>query len=332
MNPERVSTYILLTGAGFTYNFGGFLAKEMWANIFVNPMVQDNSLIRKMMLDVSNDYDYEAIYQDIVWSNKAEISEADKKSLTKAVSEAYQRLDTNVRDQSKRLHLDPINDLIQCFEGNSSKVDGFFFTLNQDIFVERFYQHGTKKPLTLPSVKKVPADADTSKRKRPLSGGDFVVLPSREEIEEPLNPVEFHYIKLHGAFNWRSSQNGDMMAIIGSNKKEQIEREPLLSWYYHELFEKVLTLRDRKLLVIGYGFKDDHINEVIFRAMKHNNLQLYILSPTDPKEMLAAVKKKIPCVVEHLYGYYPYNLKEVCSEEASSVFIDVMKKYFFRET
>jgi len=30
----KVNKYILLTGAGFTKDFGGFLAKEMWESIF----------------------------------------------------------------------------------------------------------------------------------------------------------------------------------------------------------------------------------------------------------------------------------------------------------
>jgi hypothetical protein len=29
-----ITENILLTGAGFTYNFGGFLAERMWAEIF----------------------------------------------------------------------------------------------------------------------------------------------------------------------------------------------------------------------------------------------------------------------------------------------------------
>jgi hypothetical protein len=31
------SEIVLFTGAGFTKNFGGFLAKEMWSKIFNNP-------------------------------------------------------------------------------------------------------------------------------------------------------------------------------------------------------------------------------------------------------------------------------------------------------
>lgn len=35
------SDTILLTGAGFTANFGGFLAREVWSKIFNNPKLND---------------------------------------------------------------------------------------------------------------------------------------------------------------------------------------------------------------------------------------------------------------------------------------------------
>ena len=37
-----------------------------------------------------------------------------------------------------------------------------------------------------------------------------------------------------------------------------------------------------ELLIIGYGFRDDHINGVIAEAIEKHSLKLYILSPTDP--------------------------------------------------
>ncbi len=51
---------ILLTGAGFTHNFGGFLAREMWSKIFNNPIVQASTEARKLLLD---DFDFESIYE-----------------------------------------------------------------------------------------------------------------------------------------------------------------------------------------------------------------------------------------------------------------------------
>lgn len=54
---------ILLLGAGFTKNFGGLLANEMWAHIFNHEKVQAQSRIKELML---NDFDYESIYYAVL--------------------------------------------------------------------------------------------------------------------------------------------------------------------------------------------------------------------------------------------------------------------------
>ena len=53
---------ILLTGAGFTHNFGGFLGREMWAKIFNNPLIQTRTRIRELLLE---DFDFESVYSRI---------------------------------------------------------------------------------------------------------------------------------------------------------------------------------------------------------------------------------------------------------------------------
>ncbi|MBY0247586.1 MAG: SIR2 family protein, partial [Nitrospiraceae bacterium] len=38
------------------------------------------------------------------------------------------------------------------------------------------------------------------------------------------------------------------------------------------------------LLMVGYGFRDPHINEVLARCVNENGLELYVLSPLPPGE------------------------------------------------
>ena len=45
------SKHVLLTGAGFTKNFGTPLASEMWAEIFNHKKIQAHPKIKKLMLD-----------------------------------------------------------------------------------------------------------------------------------------------------------------------------------------------------------------------------------------------------------------------------------------
>jgi hypothetical protein len=57
------SKYVLLTGAGFTKNFGTPLASEMWAEIFNHKKIQAQPKIKELM---TTDFDYESIYYSIL--------------------------------------------------------------------------------------------------------------------------------------------------------------------------------------------------------------------------------------------------------------------------
>ncbi|HII92969.1 MAG TPA: hypothetical protein HA262_12645 [Methanosarcina sp.] len=68
----ELSEYVLLLGAGFTKNFGGLLAEEMWTHIFNHEEIQAQPRIKKLML---NNFDYEDIYYSVLENLK------DKESL-----------------------------------------------------------------------------------------------------------------------------------------------------------------------------------------------------------------------------------------------------------
>lgn len=265
-----IARNILLTGAGFTYNFGGFLTEQMWSIIFNHPLVQRQTAVREWMLNLAFGYNYEAIYHSILrvspkLSGK-EFSEEDKEAIKVATFVAYRRLDEllcRVRfsggfiDKVKLSH-----DLIDKFSSNNSEHN-YFFTLNQDLFMER-YHDSHPKAISLPGVTRVPALADGFKRDRELTEEDFLTLYDENKMEATKSafpsPIECHYVKLHGSLNWRSFDGSDAM-VIGDRKEEQINKEPLLKWYF-EIFKEVLFQTERKLMVIGYGFGDEHINGV----------------------------------------------------------------------
>lgn len=68
-------------------------------------------------------------------------------------------------------------------------------------------------------------------------------------------------IKLHGSFNWRSSDGHNVM-VVGTEKTAAIARMPLLSWYM-DVFKQVLNAGDVRLMIIGYRFGDEHVNATI---------------------------------------------------------------------
>jgi hypothetical protein len=69
------------------------------------------------------------------------------------------------------------------------------------------------------------------------------------------------------------------MLVMGGNKAASINRHPLLTWY-HEQFEAYMSEPDSRLMVIGYGFADPHINETIERAADANpRMLLFLVDP-----------------------------------------------------
>ena len=74
--------------------------------------------------------------------------------------------------------------------------------------------------------------------------------------------------------------------VIGRGKEQLIQKEPLLAWYF-KIFKEVLFQTNRHLLLIGYGFGDDHINDIIANAIKQYGLKIYIISGSVKFEAVA---------------------------------------------
>ncbi|MDP3298030.1 MAG: SIR2 family protein [Thermodesulfovibrionia bacterium] len=326
---KEISRNILFTGAGFTKNFGGLLAKEMWSKIFNN--VQAYPRLRELLF---HETDYESIYYHVM---TGDYEDEEKNAIDVAIFEAYRILDDIVRAWTFRdgapnpVNIYGVNKLIERFCGSRDEI-GFFFTLNQDIFIERHF-NSLSKMLIHPGVPRIP---DTHKiiNRLPLERQDFITVPTNEQLRnKPINSISsrtLHYVKLHGSFGWLSS-DGTNCYVIGKKKENQIADEPLLSWYF-DLFTQVLSKPDRKLFVIGYGFKDRHVNEVIASSINNSNLKLYVMSPSAQSEFLTNVGavEHGETILKGLSGYFPYTLLEVFTSDQSEShgWREIVKWYF----
>jgi hypothetical protein len=65
---------------------------------------------------------------------------------------------------------------------------------------------------------------------------------------------------------------------MGGRKEKEIEFHPILNWYM-EQFERVLCGGGARLVVIGYGFRDEHINRIIIRAVRDCGLRIFVVDP-----------------------------------------------------
>ena len=91
-----------------------------------------------------------------------------------------------------------------------------------------------------------------------------------------LHPGSQAYVKLHGSANWYAA-DGSRVLIMGGSKQQAIAASSILSTYLN-LFENALTAPDSRLMVIGYGFRDNHVNDVLERAVA-KGLRLCVIDP-----------------------------------------------------
>ena len=296
-NPPEPTKPILLTGAGFTKNFGGFLADDMRA--FVADRIMKHRHIVKLLN--SRLLSYEDVYTKVIYGK---YSEEDKSALTAAFVYAYKRLDDVIRGvswESNAPHGVNIYEVKNFLDRFGSTVNGkraYFFTLNQDLFIERWYGQGT--PLRIPGNLNL-VDMDGNGR-RELKSDDFLPVPAANKIDtiraednkKTSSSGRYHYLKLHGSFNWYDGKNPERrIMVIGGQKLKQIENQPILQ-YYNQKFREILTQPSRKLCVIGYSFRDKHVNNIIREALTKCDLKLYIISPQSHSTFAKQIVKNDP--------------------------------------
>jgi hypothetical protein len=277
----RSSKSVLLTGAGFTHNFGAPLASELWAKIVNHEAVQAAPRVRQVVL---SDLDFESGYHEIMSSD---YSSEEKAAMARAVDDAYGYVDQIVRSWGFRpdapypVNVCKVQELISLFAGTNTEP-GFFFTLNQDLFVERHYYQPFHERPQLPGIQPH-RDWFTPHFREPVERQDYVTLPGSDAVRDEVALFEqatFYYLKLHGSCNWRAADGSHRM-VIGRGKAAQINDEPLLAEYF-EVFTRVLFEGNRRLLVIGYGFGDPHVNSIIGSAVENHELRLFVMTPESP--------------------------------------------------
>lgn len=127
-----------MSGAGFTKNFGGYLASEMWAAILSQPEVREDDELRKLMLQ--GDLNYETLY-DVVQQTQ-NFKPKQKRDFTNAIHNAYRQMDEIISQRDRIKAAAMCQSFVSRFSGLQNQK-GFFFTLNQDLCIERFFQNSS---------------------------------------------------------------------------------------------------------------------------------------------------------------------------------------------
>jgi hypothetical protein len=106
--------------------------------------------------------------------------------------------------------------------------------------------------------------------------------------------------KVHGSVNWhlegerfiRGSEQTDGQLILPSTRKyDESRKQPYVAML--DCLGRFLTQRqDSLLVVIGYSFGDQHINEVIFESLRvHDRVHVIALLFEDPEEDSSLVRR-----------------------------------------
>jgi SIR2-like protein len=189
--------------------------------------------------------------------------------LRDAVVSLFHRLNLALLDETFEFS----NDVKYQVSQFLAKFDAIF-SLNQDLllechYLERFPLGGRWNGAVVAGMKPESLGHD---HYGPL---DKIWVPTGD-FGVPRNMQPF--VKLHGSTQWKAA-SGDPILIMGNAKSGAIQSFEVLR-QHHVFFATSLNQANSKLMVIGYSFQDDHINEVIVRASARHSLGTYIVDPS----------------------------------------------------
>ena len=264
-------TRILLTGAGFSYNWGGMLASEVFSYLIGCDEIDDE--LRRLLWRDRN-------FEDVLAALQRATDDEGKRRyplLVSALAGMFNGMGQAFMQREFEFRNPP--DTRYSLQSFLARFDAIF-TLNQDTLLEQKYIPLVGPPkwgrAHLPGIKYLGSPQ--------LTGSVY----DRIAVMEP-NPGDFQmppgiqpYIKLHGSCNWNDGPSGGRILIMGGQKAVSIGQFPILTCY-HQQFRNMLMRAGARLMVIGYSFSDAHINDAIMDAIKRGDLKLFLVDPAGDK-------------------------------------------------
>lgn len=264
---------ILLLGAGFSRNWNGWLADEVRGKLLAR--LADDAELHRVVSNCANFEDaISGVQQEFTRSgspaNKAKLDrmQAAVMAMFRAMNESFARRPS--MEFSNDRHFSIVNFL--------NRFDAIF-TLNQDLLLELHYGHlELAEPRRwnghyFPGMQ-VPVGWHTATGPLLRDRLGMIWRPAADfRTENNVQPI----YKLHGSVNWK--EGGTDMLVLGGNKAGVIAGTRLLNWYADE-YRRYLNMPDARLMVIGYGFRDDHINQIVLDTWRRTGLRMFIVGPS----------------------------------------------------
>jgi len=269
--------YVLLLGAGFSRNWGGWLASEAFESLLGCREVIDDAQLRDLLWKYQESgAGFEGALEELqtAYLRDPHNSLRQLTALQSAITQMFADMNRAFLDLTEWEFSADRDRKVQSF---LTRFDAIF-TLNQDVFLEKHYCNdnvmllGVRKwtGAYLPGLKRTPSPEPLYQNCWARS--TWVPEPGSFTLHAGAQPI----FKLHGSSNW-TSPDGKPLLVMGGGKAQEIGRNPVLRWYA-EQFDDHLLRGDTRLMVIGYGFRDPHINASI-RAAVEKGLRIFILAP-----------------------------------------------------
>lgn len=259
--------YFLLLGAGFSRNWGGWLASEVFEYLLGCPEVLRNVHLRRALWKSKDDGGFEQALA-LVQADRS-LGELEREQATLAFEAALIRMFEDMNAALLKV------DDLEFPTPQRNTVGGLLarfdviFTLNQDLLLEHLYMKDSPRGTQLPGLQGLPG-ADGRRADSWVKG--LFTDSGQTLVDENLQPI----YKLHGSTNWRTPEGGNLL-VLGAAKTQLIQSSRLLR-SYAGIFDESLCRADARLMVIGYGFGDPHINASLARAAQAG-MQMFVIDP-----------------------------------------------------
>ena len=269
---------VLLLGAGFSRNWGGWLAAEVFEYLLGCPEISNDPYLRSLLWSHQPVDGFEGALEQVQSDFVRDPATRGRlNALQGAVTRMFEDMNNaffGINDFEFQRH---IQWMVKPF---LTKFDAIF-TLNQDLLLEHHYKDNHDMALTtqgrlngiqLPGMRRIPHG-------EALYGNSWArsTWVPLQDAEYRIEPRAQPYFKLHGSSSWRNADGGPLL-VMGGQKPREIRLHSVLSRYAHE-FDEHLRRGNVKLMIIGYGFRDAHINAVITNGVENHGLRMFIVSP-----------------------------------------------------
>jgi len=264
---------ILLLGAGFSRNWGGWLADEVLEYLLGSKEINADIYLREKLYQYKQ-MGFEKALGEIQLECLSDPSEKNKKR-QKEFSDAVSQMFKDMRKPyaNNQMQFEWTADIDYQVRPFLIKFNTIF-TLNQDFLLEQLLSPEIQRKLVKPYL---------SELQKPLND-DINTLPiysSNIDNEIKINSSMLPYYKLHGSYDWIDNHGGtDALMVMGGGKAETIKLHPVLRKYQQQFCDS-LSKPSTRLMIIGYSFRDEHINKQLTNAATaiENNLKIYIIDP-----------------------------------------------------